>query len=163
VSLVTFFTKKNCILARLNGIQCALASNPSESLSRMEKALKEDYFKVLRLEEDFWALKSRVVWVVEGDRNIKFFHTSTLVRRKLNKIVRIRNSVGEWITDSDLIRLHIQQGFVDLFSSTHVHVPNDLCLPAWAPRVSDVEALSLLAPVNARILKLKYSMHRMNR
>uniref|UniRef100_A0A2N9IKD9 CCHC-type domain-containing protein n=1 Tax=Fagus sylvatica TaxID=28930 RepID=A0A2N9IKD9_FAGSY len=147
----------------LNGIQCALASNPSESLSRMEKALKEDYFKVLRLEEDFWALKSRVVWVVEGDRNIKFFHTSTLVRRKLNKIVRIRNSVGEWITDSDLIRLHIQQGFVDLFSSTHVHVPNDLCLPAWAPRVSDVEALSLLAPVNARILKLKYSMHRMNR
>ena len=54
------FHRKNRILARLNGIQCALASNPSESLSRMEKALREDYFNILRLEEDFWALKSKV-------------------------------------------------------------------------------------------------------
>jgi hypothetical protein len=93
---------------------------------------------------------------VEGDRNTKFFHTSTLVRRRFNKIVRIRNSVGEWITDSDLIRLHIQQGFVDLFSSTHLHAPNGFCLPAWAPRVSDVEALSILATVNEKDVKLSF-------
>uniref|UniRef100_A0A2N9H5A8 CCHC-type domain-containing protein n=1 Tax=Fagus sylvatica TaxID=28930 RepID=A0A2N9H5A8_FAGSY len=148
------FKKKNRILARLNGIQCALVSNPSESLSRLEKTLREDYFKVLRLEEDFWALKSRVGWVVEGDRNTKFFHTSTLVRRRFKKIVRLRNSVGEWITNSDLIRLHIQQGFVERFSSTHGHALNDLCLPAWAPRVSDIEALSLLAPVNAKDVRI---------
>jgi hypothetical protein len=148
------FHRKNRILARLNGIQCALASNPSESLSRMEKALKEDYFNVLRLEEDFWALKSKVGWVVERDRNTKFFHTSTLVRKRFNKIVRIRNSVGEWITDSDLIRLHIQQGFVDLFSSTHLQAPNRFCLPDWAPRVSDVEALSILAPINEKDVKI---------
>jgi hypothetical protein len=54
------FHRKNRILARLNGIQCALTSNPLESLSRMEKALREDYFNILRLEEDFWTLKSRV-------------------------------------------------------------------------------------------------------
>jgi ribonuclease HI len=148
------FHRKNRILARLNGIQCALASNPSESLSRIERTLREDYFNVLKLEEDFWALKSRVGWVVEGDRNTKFFHTSTLVRRRYNKIVRLRNSVGDWITDSDLIRLHIQQGFVDRFSSTHVQLPNGFCLPDWAPRVSDVEALSLLEPVNEKDVKL---------
>ena len=148
------FHRKNRILARLNGIQCALASNPSDSLSRLEKALREDYFNVLKIEEDFWALKSRVGWVVEGDRNTKFFHTSTLVRKRFNKIVRLRNSVGKWITDSDLIRIHIQQGFVDRFSSTHVHGPIDFCLPAWAPRVSNVEALSILAPVNEKDVKL---------
>jgi hypothetical protein len=102
------FQRKNRILARLNGIQCVLSSNSLESLFKIEKSLREDYFKVLKLEEDFWALKSRVGWVVEGDRNIKFFHTSTLVRRRVNKIVRLRNCVGDWITDSDLIRLHIQ-------------------------------------------------------
>jgi hypothetical protein len=91
---------------------------------------------------------------VEGDRNTKFFHTSTFVHRRYNKIVGIRNSVDEWITDSDLICLHIQQGFVDFFSSTHLHVLNDFCLPVWAPRVSDVEALSIIAPVNATDVKL---------
>jgi hypothetical protein len=54
------FYRKNRILAGLNGIQCVLASNPLESLSRMEKAVREDYFNVLKLEEDFWGLKSRV-------------------------------------------------------------------------------------------------------
>jgi hypothetical protein len=114
------FHRKKLILARLNGVQCALTSSPSESLYRIEKSLREDYFVILKLEEELWALKFRVGWVVEGDRNTKFFHTSTIVRRRANKIVRLRNSVGEWIIDSELIRLHIQQGFVDLFSISHL-------------------------------------------
>ena len=113
------FHRKKRILARLNGVQCALTSNPSESLYRLEKSLREDYFIILKLEEELWALKSRVGWVVEGDRNTKFFHTSTIVHRRTNKIVRLRNSVEEWISDNELIRLHIQQGFVDLFSTSH--------------------------------------------
>jgi hypothetical protein len=102
------FHRKNRILARLSGVQCALSSNPSESLFWIEKSLRQDYFNILKLEEDFWALKSRVGWVVEGDRNTKFFHTSTIVRRRGNKIVRLKNSVRDWIMDSNLICLHIQ-------------------------------------------------------
>ncbi len=135
-------------------MQYALTSNPSESLSRIKKSLREDYFIILKLEEEFWALKSRVGWVVEGDRNTKYFHTSTLVRRRANKIVRLRNSVGEWIIDSDLIRLHIQQCFVDLFSTSHFHPPSGFCLPMWAPRVLDHEALSLTTLVDAKDVKL---------
>ena len=101
-------------------MQCALTSSPLESLYRIEKSLREDFFVILKLEEELWALKFRVGWVVEGDRNTKFFHTFTIVRRRANKIVRLRNSVGEWIIDSELIRLHIQQGFVDLFSTSHL-------------------------------------------
>jgi hypothetical protein len=37
--------------------------------------------------------------VVEGDRNTSFFHTSTIVCRKFNKISRIRTSLGEWVKD----------------------------------------------------------------
>jgi exonuclease III len=143
------FHRKKRILARLNGVQCALNSRPSESLYRIEKSLREDYFVILKLEEELWAQKSRVGWVVEGDRNTKFFHTSTIVRRRANKIVRLRNSVGEWIIDNELIRLHIQQGFVDLFSTSHLHPPSGFCLPLWAPKISDQEALSLTAHVDA--------------
>ena len=147
------FHRKKRILARLYGVQCALTSRPSESLYRIEKSLREDYFVILKLEEELWALKSRVGWVVEGDRNTKFFHTSTIVRRRANKIVRLRNSVGEWIIENDLIRLHIQQGFVDLFSTSHLHPPGGFCLPMWAPRISDQEALSLTAHVDANDVK----------
>jgi hypothetical protein len=148
------FHRKKHILARLNGVQCALTSRPSKSLYSIEKSLREDYFVILKLEEEFWALKSRVGWVVEGDRNTKFFNTSTIVRRRVNKIVRLRNSVGEWIIDNELIRLHIQQGFVDLFSTSHIHPPSGFCLPMWAPRISDQEALSLIAHVDANDVKM---------
>jgi hypothetical protein len=43
---------------------------------------------------------------------------------------------------------------VDLFSSTHLHGPYGFYLPEWAPRVSDVEALSILAPINEKDVKL---------
>ena len=89
-------------------------------MSRLEKSLREQYLNILNLEEDFWALKSRVGWVVDGDRNTKFFHTSTIARRRHNKIDRICNSVGDWITDSILISQHIQNGFSKLFTTSHV-------------------------------------------
>jgi hypothetical protein len=134
-------------------VQCALTFRPSESLYKIEKSLRNDYFVILKLEEELWALKSRVGWVVEGDINTKFFHTSTIVCRRANKIVRLRNSVGKWIIDNELIRLHIQQEFVDLFSTSHLHPPSGFCLPMWAPRISDQEALSLTAHVDANDVK----------
>jgi hypothetical protein len=148
------FYRKKRVLTRLNGVQCAWTSSPSESLYRIEKSLRKDYFIILKLEEEFWALKSRVGWVVKGDRNTKFFHTSTIVHRRANKIVRLRNSIGEWIIDNELIRLHIQQGFVNLFSTSHLHPPGGFCLPMWAPKVSDQEALSLIAHVDAKDVKM---------
>ena len=53
--------------------------------------------------EDFWALKSRVGLVVEEDRHTKVFHIYTIIRRQNNKIVKLRNSVGEWIKTVTLL------------------------------------------------------------
>uniref|UniRef100_A0A2N9FE83 CCHC-type domain-containing protein n=1 Tax=Fagus sylvatica TaxID=28930 RepID=A0A2N9FE83_FAGSY len=141
------FQRKKRTLARITGMQVALATNPSEASARLEKSLRMEYGNILKLEEDFWALKSRVGWVVEGDRNTKFFHTTTLVRRRYNKIVRIRNNMGDWIVDSQLIRNHIQQGFIDLFSTSHVSSVSSFAAPTWAPCVSVAEALNLTTTV----------------
>uniref|UniRef100_A0A2N9FS20 CCHC-type domain-containing protein n=1 Tax=Fagus sylvatica TaxID=28930 RepID=A0A2N9FS20_FAGSY len=91
------FKRKRRVLNRLNGIQHALACSPSVALACLEKSIRLEFLTILDQEEEFWALKSRLGWVLEGDRNTKFFHTSTIVRRKFNKIVRIRNSVGGWL------------------------------------------------------------------
>ena len=74
------FHWKKCILARLRGVQIALSNNPNNFLVRLEQELRTELFEVLKLEEEYWAIKSRITWLVEGDRNITFYHTSTLVR-----------------------------------------------------------------------------------
>ena len=52
---------------------------------------------MLNQEEEIWALKSRVNWLVQGDRNTNFYHVSMLVRRKRNQILVIKDLVDEYI------------------------------------------------------------------
>ena len=80
------FQRKKRILARLKGIQESLAVCPNDHLINLEKMLRNDFAKVAKLEEEFWAMKSRILWLVEGDRNTSFYHTITLVRRRRNRI-----------------------------------------------------------------------------
>ena len=78
------FNRKKNIMARLNGIQRALANRPSTFLINLENELIKELDVVLNQEEKIWALKSRVNWLVQGDKNTNFYHVSTLVRRKRN-------------------------------------------------------------------------------
>lgn len=41
--------------------------------------------------EETWKQKSGELWLREQDRNTKFFHSSTINRRKNNKIEEIEN------------------------------------------------------------------------
>ena len=34
---------------------------------------------------------------MDGDRNKKYFHTKTIIRRKRNKIIKLRSQDGIWI------------------------------------------------------------------
>ena len=90
------FAKKRRILARLHGAQKALANNPNEFLLELEQQLISDYSLVLLQEEEYWALKSRLNTATFGDRNMSFFHVSTIVRRHRNKIrcLKIRRAIG---------------------------------------------------------------------
>lgn len=45
-------------------------------------------------EEEYWARKSRVEWLQEGEQNTKFFHSVTSQRRRSNRIDRLENLTG---------------------------------------------------------------------
>ena len=66
------FFKKNRIQARLNGVQRAMAIRPSSSLVELENNLLKELEIILNQEHELWALKSRVNWMVQGDRNTAF-------------------------------------------------------------------------------------------
>ena len=42
-------------------------------------------------------MKSRIAWVVEGDRNTAFFHNLALIRRKRNHISSMKDSMDNWL------------------------------------------------------------------
>ncbi len=61
------FHKKKRSLARLNGNQKSLSFRLCAALLDLERNLTCQYQNILRLEEDFWALKSRIQWSNLGD------------------------------------------------------------------------------------------------
>lgn len=55
---------------------------------------------ILLMEEDHRRQRERVFWLQEGDSNMKFFHYFANGRHKKNKISRLMDSEGDWVTDS---------------------------------------------------------------
>ena len=110
-------------MARLDGTQRSLAIRPSHNLVILERQLQADLACVLSQEEELWALKSRVNWMMFGDRNTSFYHISTLVRRKRNTISAIMSTTGEWVHDENEVKEVIRNGFAKLYSTSLCSAP----------------------------------------
>lgn len=60
--------------------------------NQLKRRLGEGY----RKEEAYWAQKSRIHWLKEGDQNTKFFfHAFTIQRKKKNCIEKLVNDQEE--------------------------------------------------------------------
>lgn len=54
-------------------------------------------------------------WLKDGDANTRFFHLSTLQRRRSIRIVKIDGGNGIWIENERDIRLAFENFYEDLF------------------------------------------------
>ena len=124
------FQRKTHLLARLRGIQVALAKTFSVFLHTLEQQLTQDYNTVLHQEFLFWRLKSRIMWLNNGDANTKFFHLKTLQRRSHSRVVTLKDEAGLWLTDDPLTQ-HIYNAFKKLFRATSQNV--------WPPSRTDTQ------------------------
>eukprot|EP00253_Pinus_taeda_P027952 PITA_27952 len=61
------------------------------------KELQKKKLKILEQEEAFWRLKSRAIWLKDGDRNTKFFHKFANSRREKNSIWKISDGKGGFL------------------------------------------------------------------
>ncbi|XP_073272570.1 uncharacterized protein [Primulina huaijiensis] len=93
--------RKKELLARIEGIQRTLCNQPRHRILKLDRKLRQELDKVLEQEELLWYQKSREDWIVSGDRNTKFYHASTTIRKSRNKIEALKADKGEWITEEE--------------------------------------------------------------
>ena len=96
------FQHKTRLLARLRGIQVALAKKPFAFLYTLEHQLTQEYNTVLHQEYLFWCLKSRIMWLNYGDANTKFFHLKTIQRCSHSRVVTLKDDTSLWLTNEPL-------------------------------------------------------------
>eukprot|EP00253_Pinus_taeda_P031661 PITA_31661 len=76
-----------------NSSWCSMSFEKKNKIRKLIMRKKE----LLHKEDLTWRLKSRALWLKEGDRNTKFFHSFANARRKLNSIWTIRDGGGNFL------------------------------------------------------------------
>ncbi|XP_048493465.1 uncharacterized protein LOC125494012 [Beta vulgaris subsp. vulgaris] len=121
------YLRKKRAFRRLEGTQIALHLNPtSPFLQNLEEHLEKEVKEILDQEEWLWIMKCRVDWITEGERNAAFFHRSVIIKRGSNRILTLRNDVGENLTRPEEIRNHLRSAFLNLYTSDHLVSQNDM-------------------------------------
>ncbi|KAB2616581.1 hypothetical protein D8674_023169 [Pyrus ussuriensis x Pyrus communis] len=109
-------------------------------------------YKIQELLSYYWCQRSRVKWLREGDANTKFFHSSTLQRRRRNKVVKLRNKNGSWVDHPSQVRQLVENHFTSVFCSAGDRDWGAM-LDCLTPSVTSEMNAALIAPVTEEEIK----------
>lgn len=84
----------------------------------LESKLYSHLCRVNIEEESKWRIKSRQLWLQEGDQNTTFFHKQTTVRRVSNTVSSILDTEGNLQTAQEAIRQVATNHYRDLLTET---------------------------------------------
>lgn len=127
---------------RIRGVQQRLESVDSIRLLMLEQKLQQEYDQVLFEQELHWFQNSKEKWVLFGDRNTKYFHAQTMIRRKRNRIHGLHLPNGEWCMDEHILQDEDQKNFKHLFCA-HSNTNMPPFVVQQVPRLSDEMAQRL--------------------
>lgn len=94
----------------------------------------------------------------EGDRNTRYFHASASARKRRNSFGALRNSQGQWVSNSNKIDAEIVEYFSNLFKCDGCHTADILwCVET---RVTSERNSLLLAQFSAiGVKEALFEMH----
>ncbi|XP_019168818.1 PREDICTED: uncharacterized protein LOC109164726 [Ipomoea nil] len=130
--------RKKVILSRLSGIQKVLAENMHRGLFKLEQKLQLELEEILYQEELMWFQRSREDWITSGDRNTAYYHAAATVRRARNRVARLLDNNGTWITNDSELKDHIQHFYINLFTDCR-EVAEGQLLEARFPRLRRID------------------------
>ncbi|XP_074302896.1 uncharacterized protein LOC141637231 [Silene latifolia] len=96
----------------LEYVQEQLRTNPTNvDLINTELNALKDYQELKKACDSFLLQKSKAIWLTEGDNNTKTFHSYMKSNQARNKVLRIADEQGRWLTNVDAI----QQAFLNFY------------------------------------------------
>ncbi|KAJ8762937.1 hypothetical protein K2173_023066 [Erythroxylum novogranatense] len=126
-----------------------------------EKAIiwnKSTFGEILDHEEFLWKLRSRDEWLSLGDRNTKYYHHKTLVRRKVNRIEGLKIDGTNWCFDDDALQRAASLFFSNLYTVENVAIAQTY-IRGHFPRLSAMAVNVLKAPIqDTEIREALFSM-----
>lgn len=131
------FVRKKKLIRGLEEVDHKLLANPSHGLEEEQNNLWREYEKVLAQEELLWYQKSRSRWLHFGDRNTRFFHGVTAVRRKKNTYEILQDENGSWVGDPRRIENIVTKYYKELFSDDGMR--EQTCITGVFPKLSNEE------------------------
>lgn len=66
----------------------------------------------------FWGRLAQKQWLTAGDRNSRFFDQTAIARKRRTYISRIKNEIGTWIEEIDMIKDKFCHDFSQRFASS---------------------------------------------
>ncbi|KAK8659588.1 hypothetical protein V6N13_029787 [Hibiscus sabdariffa] len=108
-------TKKKILMAHIRSIQKSLSSCSSRFLRNLESKLLIDLKHLLDQEELIWKQKSRFDWIIQGDRNTRYFHRKAISRKQHIKITSLKLQNDAWFEDDSTFQEEAIRYFTSFF------------------------------------------------
>ncbi|KAI9093888.1 hypothetical protein K1719_026886 [Acacia pycnantha] len=117
-----------------------------------QPSLTDELEDVCFQEELLWLQKSSSEWLCLGDRNTGYYHLKALMKRKRNKVNRLKSVDGTWVEVEDDLANLARDFFKDLYSLTDTTF-HPLSLQGAFPKIADEHLLAMEREVTLDELK----------
>ncbi|KAG7559686.1 Reverse transcriptase domain [Arabidopsis thaliana x Arabidopsis arenosa] len=141
--------KKEVLMRDIKAIQDELELVQTDSMLRREEELVKEFEVILEQEEILLFQKSREKWIALGDRNTTYFHTSTIIRRRRNRIEMLRNNEEHWVSDPQELEKLAVDYYQRLYSLDDVPREVERLPPEGFAPLTREEKVSLNKPFTA--------------
>lgn len=105
----------------------------------VRKKIREELDLVLEQEETLWFQKSQEQWLELGDHNTGFFHASTIIRRKHNRVEGLFDNEGNWVDNKEDMENLATEFFSNLYSASISSVDSNSNLGGVFPHLDSSE------------------------
>eukprot|EP00253_Pinus_taeda_P014556 PITA_14556 len=101
------------------------------------RSLEKRKQQLLSKEEALWRLKSRALWLKEGDRNTKFFHNFANAKRRRNAIWKIEDGKGGFFYSQEQISNEAVRVFQEQYKRKQSNASDLLWAAEHTPEMFD--------------------------
>lgn len=141
--------RKDRLVQDIKLVQDLLELNQTDVLLKREEDLIKEFDVVLEQEEILWFQKSREKWIALGDRNTSFSHTSTIIKRRRNRIEMLKDGEGRWISESNELEKLAVDYYKKLYSMEDMDLVVEKLPAAGFIQLTRAETADLVKPFSA--------------